>query len=457
MKFMLKLDNEILRSALLEISAIAERAGGSALVVGGSVRDSLLGIPVKDLDIEVYGIDPEHLAKALAGSFSIDLVGQSFGVIKLQGIPIDVSIPRRESKAGSGHRGFNVCSDPGMSVEEACLRRDFTINAMAFDPRSERLYDYHNGVKDLNNRRLRHVSEKFSEDPLRVLRGMQFAARFNLTAASDTLRLCAGLETEDLPKERIFEEWRKMLLKGSLISRGLDFLRKSGWVRYYPELEALIGCRQDPVWHPEGDVWTHTLLCLDAFAAERIGDEFEDLVVGLAVLCHDFGKPLTTFKDGERIRSPGHSEAGVESAANFVRRISDQKDLLEAVPPLVLDHMRPVELHKSKASAAAIRRLSARVGRIDRLVRVARADRPGSGQDLSEEDAAGDWLLAKAEELAVRDSAPVPLVMGRHLIQLGRRPGPAFKPILDKCYDAQLDGEIATLEEGLALVREMLK
>lgn len=454
---MLKLDNDILRTALLEISAIVERAGGSALVVGGSVRDSLLGIPVKDLDIEVYGVDPEHLAKALAGPFRIDLVGQSFGVIKLQGIPIDVSIPRRESKAGSGHRGFNVYSDPGMSVEEACLRRDFTINAMAYDPRSERLYDYHNGVKDLQNGQLRHVSEKFSEDPLRVLRGMQFSARFNLTAAPETLRLCAGLETEDLPKERIFEEWKKMLLKGRLVSRGLDFLRESGWVRYYPELEALIGCRQDPVWHPEGDVWTHTLLCMDAFANERIGEDFDDLAVGLAVLCHDFGKPLTTVTDGERIRSPGHSEAGVELAVDFIKRISDRKDLLEAVPPLVLDHMRPVELHKSNASAAAIRRLSARVGRIDRLVRVARADRHGSGQDLSEEDAAGDWLLARAEELAVRDAAPVPLVMGRHLIQLGMRPGPAFKPVLDKCYDAQLDGKITTLEEGLVLARELLQ
>ena len=453
---MLQLDNDNLREALRKVSSLAERCGGFALAVGGCVRDSLLNLPAKDLDIEVYGIDPVVLKKELAAVFKIDLVGQAFGVIKLHGLPVDVSVPRRESKAGLGHRGFDISSDPQMSVEEASLRRDFTINAMAYDPRAGRLYDYHGGVQDLRNSILRHVSDKFSEDPLRVLRGMQFAARFNLTAAPETLRLCAALEMEGLAGERIFDEWKKMLLAGKLISRGLNFLKESGWLRYYPELAALDGCPQDPRWHPEGDVWTHTLLCMDAFAAERSGDDFEDLVVGLAVLCHDFGKPLTTGFDGEYLRSPGHSEAGEAPVRVFIKRMSAQKDLLEAVLPLVLHHMRPIELFNAKASEAAIRRLSARVGRIDRLVRVARADRYGCGQDLSAEDAAGEWLLAKADELAVRDSAPAPLIMGRHLIELGMRPGPAFQPILDQCYEAQLDGRISTVEQGIQLVRTLL-
>lgn len=435
-----------------EVCRIARSAGGRGFLVGGAVRDLLLGESPKDLDIEVFGIAPQPLMALLGERFALDLVGASFGVVKLKGLDIDVSVPRRESKSGLGHRAFEVLADPSLSVAEASLRRDFTINAIYLDPLDGTLEDPHGGEGDLRRGVLRHVSEKFAEDPLRVLRGMQFVARFGLEAAPETVALCRTIDPEGLPPERIFGEWAKLLLKGKAIARGLEFLRSTGWVRHYPELAALIGCPQDPEWHPEGDVWNHTLKCLDAFARERIGDEREDLTVGLAVLCHDFGKPATTrFEDG-RIRSRGHDEAGVAPTLAFLRRMTAEQRILCEVPPLVKAHMSPVSLWRSKAGDAAIRRLAAKVARIDRLIRVARADALGSagGDDgvvLQQE--ALDWLAAAAERLRVADSAPRPILRGRDLIALGLKPSPEFGAILSKAYAAQLDGAIGDAASAL--------
>jgi tRNA nucleotidyltransferase (CCA-adding enzyme) len=414
-----------------------------------------MGLPAKDLDVEVYGIPAEILKNRLAVRFRIDLVGEAFGVIKLHQLPVDVSIPRRESKAGLGHKGFDVLSDPNMTIAEAASRRDFTINSMAYDPRNDRLHDYFNGEADLRNRVLRHTSRKFVEDPLRVLRGMQFAARFQLSAAPETLELCASIDSEGLARERVFEEWKKLVIKGVKPSRGLCFLRESQWIRFYPELAALVDCPQDPEWHPEGDVWSHTLLCMDAFAEERIGVEHEDLIVGLAVLCHDFGKPLTTEHHEDHIRSLGHTEAGEAPTRSFLSGMTDQSDLVEAVVPLVREHLRPNELFDTQASPSAIRRLACRVKRIDRLVRVAQADRNGRLGSGPETFPAGEWLMQQAEALSVRDAAPRPIVMGRHLIELGMNPGPAFKPILDACYEAQIEGTLTCLEDGIAMARDL--
>lgn len=429
--------------AAREVCRIVRDAGGRGLLVGGAVRDLLLGESPKDLDIEVFGIAPQALTALLGERFALDLVGASFGVIKLKGLDIDVSIPRRESKSGLGHKAFEVMSDPSLSVAEAALRRDFTINAIYFDPLGETFDDPYGGADDLKRGTLRHVSEKFSEDPLRVLRGMQFIARFGLNAAPETVALCRTIDPEGLPPERIFGEWQKLLLKGKAISSGLRFLRATGWVRHYPELAALIGCEQDSEWHPEGDVWNHTLKCLDAFARERIGDEREDLTVGLAVLCHDFGKPATTrFEDG-RIRSRGHDEAGVAPTLAFLRRMTAEQRILDEVPPLVKAHMAPVSLWRSNAGDPAIRRLAAKVVRIDRLVRVARADALGSAggdQGVVLQQDALDWLSAAAERLRIADAAPVPILRGRDLIALGLEPSPKFGEILSKAYEAQLDG-----------------
>lgn len=454
----LKLAGRRLRRALDTICRLVAGEGGRALVVGGCVRDAMLGFPGKDLDIEVYGLEPATLEEVLSRSFEIDLVGKSFGVIKVKGLPIDVALPRRESKAGLGHRAFEVLSDPRMSLEEAQSRRDFTINAMAYDPLTQEVIDHFGGRKDLAVRVLRHTSDRFAEDPLRVLRGMQFAARFELTVAPETVELCRGIEPEGLPAERLFEEWRKLILRGRRPSIGLTFLRGCGWVRYFPELGALIGCEQDPGWHPEGDVWTHTLHCMDAFAAERVGDDREDLVVGLAVLCHDFGKPATTERgDDGRIRSLRHEAAGEEPTRTFIARLTNQRDLADEVVPLVVNHLTPVQLYEGRSRDAAIRRLARRVGRIDRLVRVARADQRGRPPLPDDGFPAGEWLMERARNLKVEREGPKPIVMGRHLLELGLKPGPHFKPLLDQCFEAQINGEFDTLEGGMELARRLVE
>lgn len=440
----------------VKILESVRRAGGRGLLVGGGVRDALLGQPINDIDIEVFGMEPKAVESLLADRFNIIQVGKFFGVFKLRGIDIDVSLPRRELKTGSGHKGFSIESDPAMSIEEAAARRDFTINAMSMDLLTEELFDPFGGRSDLKKGILRHTSEKFIEDPLRVLRAMQFAARFEFKVAAPTVALCARITPEGLPPERIFEEWKKLLLQGRKISIGLAFLKACSWIRYYPELQALVDCQQDPEWHPEGDVWIHTLHCMDVFAGERTGDDWEDLVVGLAVLCHDMGKPDTTcFQDGHT-RSIGHSKAGEAPTRSFLARMTRQTDLIESVTPLVLHHMLPADFYKTKASDAAIRRLAIKVRRLDRLARVARADMQGSPPLERDHEAVFQWLVQRAEALAVKDAAPKPIVLGRHLIKLGAKPGPRFKTILNQCYKAQIEGGFDNLGDGKAFAKELL-
>lgn len=452
----LNLRSSRLRRALEAICSLVADAGGRALVVGGSVRDAALGIEAKDLDLEVYGVEPTQLETLLAKRFAIDLVGKSFGVIKVKGLPIDVGLPRRESKAGLGHRSFEILSDPSMDIEEAQSRRDFTINAIYLDPLTCEVIDHFGGLDDLNARVLRHTSEKFSEDPLRVLRGMQFAARFELTVAPKTVELCRSIEPEGLPSERLFEEWKKLILTGVRPSRGLDFLRESGWIQYTPELEALVGCEQDESWHPEGDVWNHTIQCMDVFARERIGESWEDLVVGFALLCHDMGKPSTTSVENGRIRSLRHEHEGEAPARAFLSRLTNQRELADHVVPLIVAHLQPTLLFKAKAGSSAIRRLAQRVGRIDRLVRVARADQLGRGSpDIA--FPAGEWLLDEAEALKVSESSPEPLIKGRHLIELGLDPGPHFGMILEECFEAQIEGRFDSIEGGRDFVKALVE
>ncbi len=432
-------------------------AGGRALLVGGCVRDAVLGLPVNDLDLEVYGIPPARLREIMSARFPFDLVGHVFPVLKLRRVPIDVSLPCRRSKVSQGPGGLDDLCDPEMSLREAASRRDFTMNAMMLDPATHEVIDPYGGLEDLTAKVLRHTSDTFGDDPLRVLRGMQFAARFELEGAPETISLCRSLTADTLASERMFEEWKKLILKGRRPSRGLTFLRHCGWVRYFPELDSLIGCEQEPDWHPEGDVWTHTLHGLDVFAAERLGEETEDLVVGLAVLCHDFGKPATTTREHGRVSSKGHEAAGERPTRSFLGRLTNQRDVVEAVVPLVLTHLRPQALFDAEAGDSAIRRLAGQVGRIDRLVRVARADRMGRPPGRCDGFPAGEWLLKRARALEVERAAPKPLVMGRHLLELGLTQGPRVGRILGACYEAQLDGAFSTVEDGIEYAKGLIE
>jgi tRNA nucleotidyltransferase (CCA-adding enzyme) len=440
-----------------QVAQILSETGGRALLVGGCVRDGLLGIPAKDVDMEVYGMDADAVEAALSPHFQLDAVGRAFGVFILKGLDIDIALPRRESRFGPKHTDFKVEGDPTMSPKEAASRRDYTVNAISYDPLTGEMLDPYDGIADLKARRLCHVSDAFSEDPLRVLRGMQFISRFNLEAASETVVLCQKISPEHLPMERLWEEWKKLLLKGNQIGSGLRFIQACGWLQNFPELAALVGCAQDPQWHPEGDVWTHTCHCLDVYAAERIGDEWEDLIVGLAILCHDMGKPKTSYTDGNgRIRSPRHDVLGVPLAKTFLERITRQKKIFEEVLPLVEQHMRPLSLYRENAGDSAIRRLAARVKRIDRLVRVAHADTYGRPPLKPEGFPEGEWLLKKTAELTIQDNAPKPILQGRHLLDLGMKPGKNFGKILDQAYEAQLEGTFTDEPTGRDYLQKLV-
>ena len=231
-------------NAVRGIAAMARDAGGRALLVGGCVRDAIRGICGHDYDLEVYGIPSEKLYSMLSSRFSVNKVGMSFGVMKIGGLDIDVSLPRRESKTTPGHRGFLVDTIPGLPYHEACARRDFTINSILADPLTGEIIDPFKGVADIENRIIRHVSDHFSEDPLRVLRAMQFAARFGYDIAPETIAECSRMTPENLPAERLAGEWEKLLLKGSKPSLGLAFLRGCGWIRHYPEQIGRASCRE---------------------------------------------------------------------------------------------------------------------------------------------------------------------------------------------------------------------
>jgi tRNA nucleotidyltransferase (CCA-adding enzyme) len=447
--------DEAMSDVVRDVCLRVRDAGGRAWLQGGGVRDALLGEVVHDADLEVHHLPADRLEAVLAAGYRLDCVGKAFAVLKLRDWPIDVGLPRRESKTGPGHRGFAVQSDPDLDLATASRRRDFTINAIYLDPLTGEIEDPVGGRQDLVARRLRHCSSAFAEDALRVLRGMQLAARFDLEPDPATIALCRTIDSDDLPVERIAGEWEKLLLQGATPSRGLRFLEAVGWLEGYPELARLVGCPQPRDHHPEGDVWVHTGLCLDAFARERVGDRLEDLVVGLAVLCHDLGKPDTTEVADGKVRSYGHQVAGVPLAERLLSRLSHRRDLVPQVLPLVRWHSQPTDLYDQRAGDAAVRRLARHVGRLDRLVRVSRADRRGRG-DVAAPFPAGEWLLAHAARLGLTTSAPAPLIQGRHLVALGVAPGPAFSPLLEACFEAQIEGMFVDEEGGVAYLRRLL-
>jgi tRNA nucleotidyltransferase (CCA-adding enzyme) len=254
-----------------DVASAVRSAGGRALVVGGWVRDHLLGRTSKDVDLEIFGLSPARLRELLGRFGAVNTVGESFTVYKVG--DVDVSLPRRDSKTGRGHRGFTVDGDPSMSIAEAARRRDFTINAIAFDPLTGEHLDPWGGIRDLERRVLRAVDARtFPDDSLRVLRAVQFAARFTLDVEPSTRELCRRIPLDDLPAERIWGEIEKLVVLADRPSLGLEVALDLGAVdRLFPELRALVGCPQEPEWHPEGDVWIHTLMVTDE-ARRRIGD-----------------------------------------------------------------------------------------------------------------------------------------------------------------------------------------
>ena len=451
-----------LSAELTKLANAIHQQGGQPILVGGSVRDYLLGqLLPKDLDLEVYRLEANELEGVLSQFGKVLRVGKSFGVLKLitQHAEYDVSLPRRESKTGKGHKGFLVNADPQMTFEEASARRDFTVNSIGFDPIQQLWLDPHLGQEDLKKGILRHVGPAFAEDPLRVLRGAQFAARLNFQLAPETIELCKTLDLNELSRERLLGEFKKLLLRPERPSIGLEILRQTKALRFFPELEALIDVPQDPTWHPEGCVWSHTLMVVDEASRLRVGEEKADLVLMFGALCHDFGKPETTiWKDGHW-RSPAHDVLGMQPTEKFLRRLTDEASLIEKVMVLVREHLRPSMLYndREKVTPGAIRRLALRIS-IPELLRVAEADHFGrtTKDALRREFPAKQWLLDQASQLDVCDEKPKPFLKGRHLLQLGMRPGPRMGKVLEEAFVLQLDGAIVNLEEAKAWANQRL-
>ena len=543
-----------LRSGLdpetVEIAKAVREAGGRAVVVGGWVRDRLLGVCSKDVDVEVFGLDVARLEAVLAGFGKVHAVGRAFGVLRVAGIDVDFSLPRRDSKRGPGHRGFDVAPDPWLDFAEAARRRDLTVNSIGLDPLTGEMLDPHGGRRDLERRVLRATDPAhFPEDPLRGLRVAQLAARLGMAPDETLVALCRALDPGELSGERVFDELGKLLLRAAKPSIGFRVLEDTGQLRVFPELDALRGVPQDPEWHPEGDVWVHTLMVLDVAATLRRApaggagtdrgrartpgdasphddgdddlalmrdaggggagtgrdrartpedsppdddgdddlvllrdadgggagtgrgrartpedasprdDGDDDLALMLGALCHDLGKPATTERIGGRIRSLGHDVAGVAPTRALLGRMRAPGALTDKVAALVEHHLAPVLFVRNEATARGYRRLARKLGRagadVELLVRVARADHLGRTTDDAKAGRfdAGDTFLAAARAHSVERTAPRDVVLGRHLVERGLRPGPGFGPILARCRDIQ--DETGWTDPGTILARAL--
>jgi len=418
--------------------------GGEPYFVGGYVRDHVLKMSSKDIDIEVFNMSLDVLQKTLETFGTVDLVGKQFGVLKVHELPnVDFSIPRRDNKTGVGHKDFKVELWEGATLEQAASRRDLTMNSMFMRPSDQQIIDPFNGLIDMAKGKLRATTlSTFLEDPLRPLRVAQFISRFPQMGPDDELvSLCSKADLSHLPGERVWEEFRKLLLKGSRPDLALDFLEHTGLLRFFPEVKATIGCMQHPVFHAEGDVFTHTKMALKVATTLKGSDEKENLLLMLATLCHDFGKPLTTewSHEKQRLVSNGHDVAGVKPAEDFLKRMKAPSEVVDAVKVLVKEHLKPFELVRENAGAAAYRRLARRMNgtSLNLLAKLSIAD--GDGRICYDEKHQTrddiNTFLAKASEIGVHnlDSIPEDVVKGRHLLEEGLQPGPLIGKILQEC------------------------
>ncbi|MBQ4088569.1 MAG: HD domain-containing protein [Clostridia bacterium] len=334
------MNDEILAKKIAEA---VSSAGGRAFFVGGYVRDMLMGIDCKDIDIEVYGIEPARLRELLTDFGEVYDKGAAFGVLGLRHSDLDIAMPRKESLRGTKHTDFDVSVDPFLTYEEASMRRDFTINAMMLDPLTGEIVDCWNGKADLEKKIIRHVSdETFGDDALRVFRAAQFAARMNAEIVPETMDICRRMNVTELSKERIYEELTKALLKAETPSIFFRALRAMGHLtEFFTEIDALIDVPQNPKYHPEGDVFEHTMLTLDAAAHLRHMAK-EPLNFMLAALMHDLGKANATEISPEgKITSYMHPDTGVPLAETQLKRLTNNTRTIAYVKNMVWLHMRP--------------------------------------------------------------------------------------------------------------------
>ena len=433
--------------------------GLSPYVVGGAVRDWLLKLTPKDFDIEVHGVtSEEEFEKILSQIGQVDIVGKSYGIYKVKlgdGETYDFSLPRIEVKVGNGHKEFEVTVISGDNIlKQAAARRDFTINAIYWDVDFGGFEDPYGGIFDLRAGIIRHTSGAFSEDPLRVLRAFQFASRFNFKVAPETVELCKDIvgEFHTISKERIWVEFQKWAEKGIAPENGILFLVDCGWITCFPLLNKIIGVKQSPIWHPEGDVFQHTIECLKAI--RRVDPNLNGdrkIILTLAILCHDLGKIThTQFHADGKINSYGHEKASGPLSREFLHSIDCPHWIIDQVVPLVENHM----LQHGNISESVLRRAAVRVhpsNLIDLcfLMECDKRGRPPLPDERPEKIQVALDLIVK---LDIGIEKPKQILQGRHLIERGIKPGKDMGNILKVAYEAQLDGQFSTVEGGLDLV-----
>lgn len=453
-----------MNSELLKLCEAVRDAGGRAMVVGGSVRDRLLGMESKDFDLEVYNLAPDRLRGVLERIGRVNAVGEHFSVYKLvffsssaegasrERFEIDVSLPRRESKSGRGHRGFVIEGDPSMTFEEAARRRDFTINAILYDPLTDETVDPYGGREDLRNRLLRAVaSDTFIEDSLRVLRAVQLAARFEMTIEPQTIELCRTIDLSDLPRERIWGEIEKLLTLAERPSIGLNAALELGVLgKLFPEVGALAEYESGEGAPPD-DAFGHTKLALDEAAKEAHElPKPQRIAVMLATMCHDLGNSHRTSAIS------GQENASVEHTRSVLTTLGlygiGGYDVRSQVLSLVLEQFKPGEFYERRENNTDgdFRRLAQRVD-IDLLYRVAKSC--AVAHSSSSAATAADWFIKRARALGVEHGPPSPLLQGRHLIEAGYEPSREMGSLLRNVYELQLDGKVTTIEEALAAAR----
>lgn len=421
-----------------QIAEFVRDAGGHAYYVGGCVRDAILNCESKDIDLEIHGITPERLNEILRTLGEPVTMGSSFGIMGLRHYDLDIAMPRKDEKGSRGGKDFYNVVDPFVGTEKAARRRDLTMNALMQDVLTGEIVDHFGGVADLKNGIIRHVDDvTFAEDPLRVLRAAQFASRFQFSVAEETVQLARKLDLSDIPRERIWGELEKALMKSEKPSVFFQVLREMDQLdTWFPEVQQLIGVEQNPKFHPEGDVWNHTMLVLD-MAAQLRSQAAQPLEFMVSALCHDLGKITATTKTDGRVRSIGHELEGIALAETFLRRLTNETGVFKYVLNMIELHMRPNQMAEQRSAAKSMCKLFDSSVSPDDLILLAKADhcsRPDAAPYEKTEQYLNDHLEIYRERMAQ------PCVMGADLIQAGFRPGKEFKDALDHAHKLQLAG-----------------
>lgn len=445
----------VLPSIIYSIATALAGKGGVPYVVGGAVRDYVMGRSSKDLDIEVFGISADDLRSTLSSFGELNEVGKSFGIYKLtvDGETYDFSLPRYETKTGEGYTCFAVNVDPYMSINEAAARRDFTINAIYYDILNCCIEDVFDGIADIEYRVIRHTSDCFSEDPLRVLRAFQFSSRFNFSVAEETVALCASISDtfSSLSTDRVWVEWEKWASRSENHEIGLRFLDACGWLRHFPLLFKLKEIPQSPLHHPEGNVWEHT--CHSLGAISRLDTIPSDRsLLAFAVLTHDLGKIThTQFRECGKITSYGHELASGPLSVEFLSSIRASNYYIERVKPLVENHMFQI-------SETSVKRMALKLhpATLQDLCAVMEADKRGRPPHPDVCPDVIHDILSLSSKLNVVSIRPSPIILGRHLLELGCKPGKQMGAVISQCFDAQLEGIFSDLEGGINHAKSLI-